>query len=295
MRPSPLKTALWTALALLAFASNSLLCRLALRDTGIDPGSFTAVRLVSGALMLALLVALRAGVRLARASFAELFGGSWLSALALFAYAAAFSWAYVSLPAGTGALLLFGAVQATMILAGLRQGERFTGRQALGLSLALAGLVGLVMPGLQAPPFAGSALMILAGAAWGVYTLRGRGRGRGGGGSDPIAATAGNFLRAAPLGLALGIGLWGDTRLDPLGAGYAAISGAVSSGLGYTVWYTALRGLSATRAAVLQLLVPVLAAAGGVFFLAESWTLRLTLTGLAIVGGVALATGAAKA
>ncbi|MGH8166748.1 MAG: EamA family transporter, partial [Woeseiaceae bacterium] len=179
-----------TALTMVAFAGNSLLCRMALKSTSMDAASFTTIRVISGALMLWLIVRAHRGVRADNA-------GSWMSAFALFAYAAAFSFAYVSLPAASGALILFGAVQATMIGYGLWTGERLRALQIAGLALAIAGLVGLLLPGLSAPPLAGSILMFGAGVAWGVYSLRGQGAG------DPLAATAGNFLRAIPFAVAL--------------------------------------------------------------------------------------------
>ncbi len=265
---------LLTLVTLTAFAANSILCRLALKQTGIDAASFTAVRLASGAFALWLIVSLRGGARGME--------GSWPSALALFAYAAAFSFAYVTLPAGTGALLLFGAVQATMILAGLRGGERFGARQSIGLALALGGLGYLMLPGLSAPPLGGSVLMLVAGIAWGVYSLRGRGI------TNPLGATAGNFLRAAPLGLALALAALPWLRLDWAGLGYAVLSGALASGAGYAIWYAALRGLTATSAATVQLSVPVIAAMGGVLFLNEPITPRLVFASAAILGGIAL-------
>jgi drug/metabolite transporter (DMT)-like permease len=271
----PVRTLALTTLALTAFAGNSLLCRLALKHTAIDAGSFTTVRLVSGALVLWLLV--RTG-RSAQATGA----GNWLSALALFAYAAGFSFAYVSLPAATGALLLFGAVQATMIGVGLWKGERFKRLQLVGFLLAFAGIVGLLLPGLSAPPLGGSVLMLGAGAAWGVYSLRGRGAG------DPTRVTAGNFLRAAPMALALSLLMLQTASLDTAGLWYALASGALTSGIGYAIWYAVLPALQATTAATLQLSVPVLAALGGIVFLGEAVTLRLALASAAILGGIAL-------
>lgn len=267
---------LWglTLLTMVAFAANSLLCRLALRDTAIDPASFTTIRLASGVVALWLIVLLVRRERTVR--------GNWPSALALFAYAACFSVAYVSLPAGTGALLLFGAVQATMIGHGLWAGERLGRVQLLGLALALGGLVGLVLPGLSAPPPVGSALMLAAGIAWGVYSLRGKGA------ADPTGVTAGNFLRGLPLAAALSLALLGRARLDAAGIGYAIASGALTSGLGYAVWYSVLPSLRSTTAATVQLSVPVIAAAGGVLFLGEGLTLRLLLASVAILGGIAL-------
>ncbi|MFP5461010.1 MAG: DMT family transporter [Gammaproteobacteria bacterium] len=267
---------LLTSLAMIAFAGNSLLCRLALGHTAIDPASFTAVRLAAGAASLWLVVRLRSR---------EAAGGSrgnWGSAVALLVYAAAFSFAYVSLPAGAGALLLFGAVQATMIGHGLWAGERPGPMQALGLVTSLAGLAALLLPGLGAPPLEGSLLMLAAGAAWGIYSLRGRG------GGDATRVTAGNFLRATPLALGLGLVMLPWSSIDAAGFGYAAASGALASGLGYAVWYTALRGLAGPTAATVQLSVPAIAAAGGALFLSEPVTLRLVLCSVTILGGIAL-------
>ena len=279
---SPWRTVVLTTLALAAFAGNSLLCRAALRDTPIDAASFTAIRIASGAIALWLIVRARASSR-ARA-------GNWPSALALFAYAAAFSFAYLSLTAATGALLLFGAVQATMIGAALARGERLFLPQWLGILLAAAGLVGLLLPGLTAPPLGGALLMLAAGIAWGVYSLRGRAPTATS--VDPTVATAGNFARATPMALALlGLGfLWAReaVRFDAAGAGYALASGAITSGLGYAVWYAALKGLKATSAATVQLSVPVLTAMAGVALLAEPLTMRVVLASTAVLGGIAL-------
>ncbi|HTA66323.1 MAG TPA: DMT family transporter [Xanthomonadaceae bacterium] len=263
-----------TLLAMVAFAGNSLLCRLALKDTGIDAASFTSIRIVSGALVLWLIVRLRGAARSAE--------GNWPSAFALFAYAACFSYAYVELPAGIGALLLFGAVQATMIGFGLWNGERFGIRRSAGLACAFGGLVGLMLPGVSAPPLFASASMVAAGCAWGVYSLRGRTA------ADATAATSGNFLRAVPFAIALAAIAWPRLSLDRTGTCYAIASGALTSGIGYAIWYTALRGLKATSAAVVQLSVPVLAAMGGIILLGESSSLRLALASVAILGGIAL-------
>ncbi|MDO8699094.1 MAG: DMT family transporter [Rhodoferax sp.] len=263
-----------TTLAMMAFAGNSLLCRMALKHTSIDAASFTTLRLLSGALMLGLLVRSRRGAR-AR-------GGNWPSACALFAYAAGFSFAYISLPAATGALLLFGAVQATMIGYGVWRGERLLRLQLAGFVLALGGLVGLLLPGLAAPPLTGSLLMLGAGVAWGVYSLRGKGAG------DPTEVTAGNFLRALAITALLSLLMFRDISLDRLGLVYAVLSGALASGIGYAIWYRVLPALKATQAASVQLSVPVIAALGGVVFLGESVSLRLLLASLAILGGIAL-------
>lgn len=263
---------------MIAFAGNSLLCRLALKQTGIDAASFTFIRIFSGAVLLWVIVRVRLGSP--RSACAN--GGNWLSALALFVYAAAFSFAYVSLSAGTGALLLFGAVQATMILWGVRRGERLRMRQLAGLILALSGLVALLSPGLSAPPLIGSILMLGAGVAWGVYSLRGKAE------RNPASATAGNFLRAVPLAAALSIAFLTWAHIDRAGAGYAVLSGALASALGYVIWYTALPGLKAASAATVQLSVPVFAATGGIFLLGEPLTLRYLLASIAVLGGIAL-------
>ena len=285
---SPARTALLTAIALLAFAGNSLLCRIALRETAIDAATFTSVRLVSGALMLALLVAWRG--RGQAGALRPWQAGDWPSALALFVYAAGFSFAYVSLSAATGALLLFGVVQTSMIGWGLWRGERLRWLQWGGLAAASAGLVWLLLPGLATPSLAAGLLMAAAGAAWAVYTLRGRSAGPNVG--DATAVTAGNFLRAAPLALALSAALgalgWSPARWDTPGLLLAVASGALASGLGYAVWYTALRGLTATRAAILQLTVPAIATAGGVLLLGEPITPTLLGASLAVLGGVLL-------
>jgi drug/metabolite transporter (DMT)-like permease len=265
-----------TLLAMLAFAANSLLCRLALKETAIDPASFTLVRVASGALALWLIVHLRSRGQTVAGT------GNWASALALFAYAAAFSYAYVDLTAATGALLLFGAVQATMFAVALWRGERLGRLQLFGLACALAGLTGLLLPGLEAPPLAGALLMLAAGAAWGVYSLRAKG------GGDPTAVTAGNFARALPFALALSLLALPWLQLDGAGTGYALLSGALASGVGYVIWYAALPGLRASSAATVQLSVPLLAAGGGMLLLGEALSLRLVVAGAAILGGIAL-------
>lgn len=262
-----------TGFAMIAFAGNSLLCRLALNHTAIDAATFTVIRLLSGAFILGLIGYLRH--RQHRET------GNWQSAFALFTYAVAFSFAYVQLSAGTGALLLFGAVQITMIGYGTWTGERLSLRQVIGLLMTMAGLVGLLLPGWSAPPLLSSGLMLGAGIAWGVYSLCGRGS------DDGIVRTIGNFLLAVPLAIGLGLVIpW--MPLDLEGAGYAMASGALASGGGYTIWYIALKGLSATAAATVQLSVPVLAAGGGILFLGEHLTLRLFMTSIAVLGGIAL-------
>lgn len=278
-RPAGARLTALTALALLAFAGNSLFCRAALASPGFDDGTFTGLRLLSGAFALALLVRPRS--RLSHGA------GSWAAGAALFVYAAAFSWAYLRLSAGTGALLLFGAVQATMNLAAWKGGERPGPRALFGLALALAGLGVLVAPGLAAPPFEAALAMLGAGVAWGIYSLLGRG------GRDPLGETAANFLRAASLAVVLFLAFALVRRPPPLEGqllplAYAVLSGALTSGGGYAVWYTALRGLSAARAALVQLAVPPLAALGGTLALGEAPTLRLTGAFLLVLGGIAL-------
>jgi drug/metabolite transporter (DMT)-like permease len=263
-----------TALAMTCFAGNSLLCRVALRDTAIDAASFTGIRMASGAIVLWAIVRWRDGV----ASV----DGTWLSALALFGYAATFSYAYIALTAATGALILFGSVQAGMIGYGLARGERFTPKQLAGFVVTLAGLAGLLSPGLTAPPLGAAALMIAAGLSWAAYSLRGRGAG------DATQVTAGNFMRTLPFAAVLVLAALPTLNVDPEGAAYAIASGALASGLGYAIWYIALKGLTATFAATVQLSVPAIAAAGGVAFLAEPLTPRLVLASAAILGGIAI-------
>jgi drug/metabolite transporter (DMT)-like permease len=263
-----------TSLAMVAFAGNSLLCRLALAHTGIDATSFTTIRLISGAMMLWLLLRMSGRTHSGK--------GDWISAFALFCYAAGFSFAYLSLPAASGALLLFGAVQATMISYGLRKGEHLSRVQLAGLVLACGGLVGLLLPGLSAPPLFGSLLMLGAGIAWGVYSLRGKGAGA------PLAVTTGNFLRSVPVTAVLSTVTFQHASLDSVGFWSAVCSGALTSGIGYAIWYAVLPALKATHASTVQLSVPVIAAFGGVVFLGEPITLRLGLASVAILGGIAL-------
>ena len=304
---------------MIAFASNSLLCRAALKQTHIDAATFTFIRIFSGAVALCLFMNVRRRITVDRtatplADYSEtgvrfpsplsspkrrgdpfsvrekvrrrVLGwkgnDNWISALALFTYAAAFSFAYVNLSAGTGALLLFGAVQATMIFWGLHKGEQLDAIQIAGLVVALTGLVVLVFPGLSAPPLIGSILMLVAGVAWGVYSLRGKGV------QSPASATAGNFVRAVPFSVLVWIFFLPSAYVDPAGFTYAIISGAIASGLGYVIWYSALPGLKAASAATVQLSVPVLAATGGILLLGESITLRYVLASVAVLGGIAL-------
>ncbi len=259
---------------MLAFASNSLLCRIALRDTSIDAASFTSIRLASGALVLWILLRSRGRQPLA--------AGSWPMAAMLFAYAVCFSFAYRDLTAATGALLLFGAVQLTMTAYGLFSGERLGGLRLVGVLVAIAGLLWLLLPGLSAPPALAAGLMLASGIAWGIYSLLGRGAG------DPTAATGGNFIRAVPFAAILSLAAATQAQPDQTGLIYAVASGAVTSGLGYVLWYAALPALSATSAATIQLCVPAIAALGGVVLLAEPITARLLFASAAILGGIAL-------
>ncbi|RUO38587.1 EamA family transporter [Aliidiomarina shirensis] len=279
---SNIRIVVLTSLAMIAFAGNSLLNRIALYDTSIDAASFTSIRLISGALILWLLVQAVHRSRFSGGIPARIGAGNWFSAIALVIYAAGFSYAYLSLSAAMGALVLFGAVQATMISHGLWRGERLKLLQALGLLFALAGLVGLFLPGISKPPLIGTLLMVLAGIAWGVYSLRGRGAG------DATQVTAGNFLRAVPIAVLLNILMYQHISLDTAGFWYAVASGALASGLGYAIWYTALPALKATTAATVQLSVPVIAAIGGIVLLGEPLTFRLVLASIAILGGIAL-------
>jgi len=265
---------LLTTMAMMAFAGNSLLCRLALAQTEIDAASFTSIRLISGAGILWLLANLRKTTNKGN--------GDWLSAFALFIYAAGFSFAYIHLSAATGALLLFGAVQVTMICFGLFKGERFALLQTIGFVLAISGLIVLFLPGLQTPPLYSSLLMLLAGIAWGVYSIRGRKA------TNPLAVTTGNFIRTVPITLVLTVLMLKSINIDIEGVIYAILSGMLASGVGYAIWYSALPFLKATHAATIQLSVPVIAAFGGVILLAEPISLRLLLASIAILGGIAL-------
>ena len=263
-------------LALCAFAANSLLCRQALGQGLIDPASFTTVRMICGAITLGVIAWPSSGMGGIRAAF------DYRAAAMLFIYMACFSFAYRSLTAATGALILFGAVQLTMFGIALRRGEAFSRISWLGLLLALGGLVYLVSPGVTAPSPVGAGLMAAAGLAWGLYSLRGR-KAR-----DPLSATTANFLVGVPAVLLLSLFFLRSFETTPEGLLLAALSGALASGLGYVVWYAALRGLTATRAATVQLSVPVIAAGGGVLLLAEPLSARLVLASIATLGGVAL-------
>ncbi len=290
-----MKIFVYTAFALIAFALNSILCRLALRGEEVDAAGFTFVRLVSGALML---IAINYVVNRRRRALTDVRAtdtgngattdvrdtdtGSWPSAFFLFAYAICFSFAYLGLTAGTGALILFGSVQLTMIAVAIFRGERPSVLEWLGLAVAVGGLVYLVLPGLQSPPLTSSLLMAAAGAAWGIYTLRGRKS------SNAIADTTGNFIRSVPMILGVALIFLPNLHLSNYGILLAVISGAVTSGIGYTFWYAALPHHTSIRAAVLQLPVPLLTALGGVVLLGEVASLRLAIASLLILGGIAL-------
>jgi drug/metabolite transporter (DMT)-like permease len=274
-----LVTAGLTTLTMVAFASNSLLCRGALARPEIDPASFATVRTVAGALTLWLL---HTALPHRRSSGSR---GNWLSALALAVYMTGFAYAYVSLDAGTGALILFGAVQITMMAAALVAGERLRALQWLGFALAIGGLTWLMLPGVTKPPVTGAALMALAGVGWGVYSLRGRRV------QDPLGTTAENFMRAAPLVACVSLLTLASAQLSGQGALLAIVSGALASGVGYSIWYAALAGLTAAQAASVQLTVPVIAALGGVALLGERLSGRLGIAALLTLGGVALAIG----
>lgn len=282
---SSIRLTLLTLVAMLCFAGNSVFCRLALGQTSIDAASFTSVRLISGALMLALLVHGRRRLRARVTASPDRFpgvGGDWISAFALFIYASFLSFSYADLSTGVGALLLFGAVQATMILTGLWSGERLNARQVGGLLLAMGGVVAILSPGLEAPPLGSALLMLASGVAWGVYSLRGRGV------AHPTGGTAGNFLRAAFLSMLMSGTLLAQQQLDGLGVLYAVLSGAITSGMGYAVWYAVLPKLTVTGSSVVQLSAPVLASLAGALFVHEAITVGFLLTSMAVLGGIAL-------
>lgn len=269
-----IKTIVFTGLALIAFAANSVLCRLALGEQVIDAASFTVIRLLAGALVLVLIININ------RDKTKVYSRGSWFASFMLFLYAITFSFAYITLDTGTGALILFGSVQITMIVLSLINGTRLHLTEWLGVVTAFCGFVYLVLPGVSAPSMSGFLLMTLAGIAWGIYTLKGRGS------TSPLMDTAYNFLRTVPVVILLLLVTIKGSNFSLEGIVLAVISGAITSGIGYTIWYIALGGLSATQAAVLQLLVPVIAALGGVVFVSEAITLRLSISAIMILGGI---------
>ncbi len=269
-----LRLAVLTTLTMIAFAGNSLFCRMALKETAIDAASFASVRLLSGAAMLWLVMSWQKQAPLAH--------GNWRSATALFIYAVALSFAYRSIDTGAGALMLFGAVQATMLIAGFIAGERMTRIQTAGFVSAMAGLVILVVPGIEAPSVLDSILMLASGIAWGVYSMLGRGQ------SNPAAATADNFLRAAPMAVALSLFALPWLHLDAQGVLYAALSGAVTSAPGYVLWYRVLQHMRAMTASTVQLSAPLLAAIAGILLLGEALTRDLLVSSVLILGGILL-------
>jgi drug/metabolite transporter (DMT)-like permease len=270
------RTVLCTSAAMVAFAGNSVLTRFALGRSTIDAATFSTLRIAGGAGMLLATTALTQPAKVAPK-------GSWVSAAVMFLYAIPFSFAYTSLTAGTGALILFGVVQLTMVAFAVLAGERPHWSQWLGLALASAGLVYLVLPGLKAPSLSGSVLMAVAGVMWGLYSLRGRGA------ANPLQLNTSNFVRALPLAAIVSAVTFSHIHVTAEGVLLALTSGAITSGLGYVLWYTALRNLTATRAAIVQLMVPVLAGVGGVAFLGETLSFRLVLSGIVVLGGIALA------
>ncbi|RDV27315.1 DMT family transporter [Alteromonas aestuariivivens] len=272
---------LWLSVAMLAFAANSLLCRMALLEGSIDPASFTSIRLISGAFTLFLLTYWN-GIR--AFSFGSLSG-----AVALFVYASGFSFAYISMSTGTGALILFGSVQLTMLVWGFFHGERFSLWQWLGLGAAVAGLVVLLLPGLSAPPMSSAALMTMAGIGWGAYSLLGRAAGA------PLAMTAGNFLFTVPLAVVLHLALAQPVNWQSMGVACALLSGVVTSGLGYAIWYRVVKFLAASQAATVQLSVPVLAMLLGWVFLGEVISGQMLLASACILGGIGLVINRRKA
>ena len=273
---APTKTILCTGLALLAFAGNSVLCRLALAEMAIDAASFTAIRLISGVVVLTMISQL--AKRKSKGDPAS--GGNWTAAFMLFVYALAFSFAYLSLSTGIGALILFGSVQITMVLDSLRRGKKLHYSEWMGILMAFSGFVYLVLPSLTTPSAQGFLLMMIAGIAWAIYTLLGRSA------SNALGNTTGNFLYTLPFVAILMVITFQGANLTPKGVVLAILSGGIASGVGYTLWYMALGGLSSVQAAVVQLLAPVIAAIGGVMFANEFISVRLLLASLLVLGGI---------
>lgn len=275
--PRPAVTAFLTVLALFAFAANSIFGRLALGGHSIDPASYTFVRLATGATSLWIIARWR------QVDSSGISASTWTAGVMLSLYAVTFSFAYISLSTGTGALILFASVQITMLGIGLYRGERPQPAQWLGLLIAILGLIYLVSPGITAPSPLGSLLMGTAGAAWGIYSLL------GGGAKDPVITTSGNFLRTVPMALVILLPWLSSPTITPKGFLWATLSGSITSAIGYVIWYAALRGLTTTLAATVQLSVPVIAALGGVVFMSEQITSRLIASGATILAGVGLA------
>jgi len=271
-----MKIVLYTALALLAFAGNSILCRLALGENAIDAASFTAIRMLSGIVVLAIII------QMVQPRSKVTSRGSWRASFMLFLYAVTFSYAYVSLETGVGALILFGSVQITMILTGLLSGNKLQLFEWVGIIVAFSGFVYLVMPGVTAPSLIGFILMSIAGIAWSCYTLAGKGS------VNSLGDTYFNFLRTFPFVIILVLVTVQYSTISLEGILLAVLSGGIASGVGYTIWYSALRGLSTIQAAVVQLLVPVFAAVGGIIFAGEVLSLRFVLSSVVILGGVSM-------
>jgi drug/metabolite transporter (DMT)-like permease len=271
-----LKTILFTGFALIAFAANSVLCRLALGDNIIDAAGFTIIRLSTGALILFLILQFKSSNKTIRAR------GSWTGGFMLFLYAVTFSFAYITLDTATGALILFGSVQTTMILLSLISGNRLHATEWAGVSIAFFGFLYLILPAVKTPSVIGFILMSIAGMAWGVYTLQGRSS------KQPIMDTAYNFIRSIVFVIILAVITIQQTHYSFKGVLLAIFSGGLTSAIGYVIWYKALGGLSAVQAAVVQLLVPAIAAFGGVIFVSEIISLRLTIAALLILGGILL-------
>ncbi|WP_245623494.1 DMT family transporter [Catenovulum maritimum] len=289
-----IKTFLITSLALIAFAGNSILCRLALGEQHADAAGFTLVRLVSATLVLSILL-LMTKLFASKSSLTETkpikaaeAKGSWLASLMLFLYAVTFSYAYLLLDTGTGALILFGAVQLTMITASYLSGKKLNLHEWLGVVVSFSGLTYLVIPSVATPNFLAFVLMLISGIAWGIYTLKGKNS------VNPLSDTSYNFIRTFPLVVILALISFKQIEMDTLGLVYAVTSGAIASGLGYAIWYLAIKNISITQAGVLQLLVPILATLGGVTFASEQLTTRLIIASVLVLGGIVLVIAAGK-
>ncbi|MDN4502373.1 DMT family transporter [Alteromonadaceae bacterium BrNp21-10] len=282
----PIIAVFYTSLALLAFAGNSVLCRLALHHLQMDAGSFTGIRLIAGAITLLLLVSLFNLRQLPRhdkpLSHQLRSAGSWSAACMLFVYAIAFSYAYITLDTGTGALILFAAVQITMLVVNALRGNRLLMMEWMGLLLAMLGLVYLLLPTLSIPTLTGFVLMLMAGMAWAFYTFAGQGS------TQPLLATTSNFLRTLPIAIPMLLVGLGQSDMPMEGVLLAVLSGAMASGVGYTLWYLALRHLTTVLAAVVQLMVPIVAALFGILFADEMLTQTLAVASVLIVGGLLL-------
>lgn len=268
------KTITLTCLALIALSANSVLCRLALENDAIDASSFTVLRLLSGAIVLLIIISTTRNTAVTSSR------GSWSASFMLFLYAITFSYAYISLDTGTGALILFGSVHITMILLSHISGTRLHITEWFGVIIAFAGFIYLILPGITTPSFIGFLLMTVAGIAWGIYTLKGHGS------KSPLMDTAYNFFRTIPFVVLLAISTFNNINYTSEGILLALLSGGITSGIGYTIWYIVLGGLSSTQAAALQLTIPVIAAIGGVIFVSEAITFRLIISATMVLGGI---------